>query len=98
MTLDLNGPAAPIGHEALAPQRKIIKGNTMIIRDLKAGDHFTQEIRGEQIQFKVLAVETIGRQVQVELESRLGRASARYMGHAYLPGTRSRNGRASSLN
>lgn len=70
----------------------------MIIRDLKAGDHFTQEIHGEQIHFKVLAVQPIGRQVQVELESRLGRASARYMSHAYLPGTRSRYGRAGSLN
>lgn len=70
----------------------------MIIRDLKAGDHFTQEIHGEQIQFKVLAIEPIGRQFNVELESRLGRASARYMGHAYLPGTRTRSLRATSLN
>ncbi|MGQ5521743.1 hypothetical protein ACUHMQ_00620 [Chitinimonas sp. PSY-7] len=70
----------------------------MIIRDLKAGDYFTQEIHGEQIQFKVLAVEPIGRQVQVELESRLGRATARYMSYAYLPGTRTRSARSNSVN
>lgn len=70
----------------------------MIIRDLKVGDHFTQELHGEQIQFQVLSVEMLGRQVQIELESRLGRGIARYMGKAFLPGTIERNAEGFAIN
>lgn len=70
----------------------------MIIRDLKVGDHFTQELRGEHVQFQVLSVETLGRQVQLELESRLGRGTARYMGQAFVPGTIKRTAQGHAIN
>lgn len=61
----------------------------MKVQDLQPGDHFTQEKRGELVEFEVLAVEPIGsRQCRVWFESQLGRDSADYFASAYVPATR----------
>lgn len=60
----------------------------MKIKELQAGDHFTQEKHGELIDFEVLAVEPLGRQCRVVFQSKLGQDSACYEADAYLPATR----------
>ncbi|MDN0083294.1 hypothetical protein QU487_11100 [Crenobacter sp. SG2305] len=54
----------------------------MKIKELKQGDHVTQQIDNSTISFEVMSIQQIGRHFLVTFSSAFGIESARYLGEA----------------
>ncbi len=64
-----------------------VTGIALFIRDLKVGDHFTQQQQGQTLRFHVLAIEAVGRQVEILFDTAEGAQRVRYANRAVLAGT-----------
>ncbi|MCB6183013.1 hypothetical protein LIN78_05560 [Leeia sp. TBRC 13508] len=54
----------------------------MKVKELKQGDHITQEVNNTKVSFEVLSIQQIGRRFNVTFRSILGVGSTCYQGNA----------------
>ncbi len=76
---------------------EIVTGIALFIRDLKVGDHFTQQQQGQTLRFHVLAIEAVGRQVEILFDTDEGAQRVRYANRAVLTGASSLQTAAADL-